>query len=112
MLPDDRIRLRHMADAIESALRFSRGRSRAQYESDEMLLFAVVRAVEVVGEAASRTTTELRVAHPQIPWAAVVGMRNRLVHAYFDVDIDVVWSTVTQALPPLLDQLKAILSPP
>ena len=80
MLPDDRIRLRHMADAIESALRFSRGRSRAQYESDEMLLFAVVRAVEVVGEAASRTTTELRVAHPQIPWAAVVGMRNRLVH--------------------------------
>jgi uncharacterized protein with HEPN domain len=110
MQPDDRIRLCHMADAIESALRFARGRNRAEFDSNEMLLFAVVRAVEVIGEAASRVSAAVREAHPQIPWGAVTGMRNRLVHAYFDVDTDIVWSTVTQALPPLLAQLRAILS--
>jgi uncharacterized protein with HEPN domain len=99
-----------MADGMASAMRFSGGKNRNDFENDEMLLFAVVRAVEVVGEAASRTTSELRIAHPQIPWVAVIGMRNRLIHAYFDVDVDIVWSTVTQALPPLLDQVRAILS--
>jgi uncharacterized protein with HEPN domain len=96
-----------MVDAIEAALRFANGRERADLDSDEMLLFALVRAAEIVGEAASRLSAEGRARIPEVPWSAVTGMRNRLVHAYFDVDRDILWATVTQALPTLLKQLQA-----
>ena len=71
-----------------------------------MLLFALVRAVEIVGEAAGKLSGEGRAQMPQVPWSAVIGMRNRLVHAYFDVDRDILWTTVTEAMPSLLAQLK------
>ena len=110
MSPDDRVRLRHMADAAESALRFVKGRARADLDADEMLLFALVRAVEIVGEAATKVSVEARAETLDVSWSVIVGMRNRLVHAYFEVDRDIVWTTVTQALPPLLAQLKSILA--
>ena len=103
---DDDVRIRHMIDAIQAALRFAEGRERADLDLDEMLLFALVRAVEIVGEAASRLSAEGRAQAPAVPWSAVTGMRNRLVHAYFDIDKDILWATVTQALPPLLQQLQ------
>jgi uncharacterized protein with HEPN domain len=105
---DDEIRVRHMIDAIEAALRFAEGRRRSDLDSDEMLLFALVRAVEIVGEAAGKVSAEGRAEIPQGPWLAVIGMRNRLVHAYFDVDRDILWTTVTEAMPSLLTQLKAV----
>ena len=110
MSPDDRVRLRHMADAAESALRFVEGRARADLDDDQMLLFALVRAVEIVGEAASKVSAEARAETPDVSWNVIVGMRNRLVHAYFNVDRNIVWTTVTRALPPLLAQLKSILA--
>ena len=70
--------------------------------------FAVVRAIEVVGEAASKLSEEFRAAHPGIPWRAIVGMRNRLIHAYFDIDTQTVWETATQELPPILNQLREL----
>lgn len=100
-----------MADAIEAAGRFAGGRQRADLDTDEMLLFALVRAVEVVGEAASRVTEATRAEVP-LPWAAVVGMRNRLVHAYFDVDRDILWATVERSLPDLHGIVRAALSKP
>lgn len=111
MRAEDRVRLRHMIDAAESALRFIQGRNRADLDRDEMLLFALVRAVEIIGEAASRVSDEGRTNAPRVPWSVVVGMRNRLVHAYFDIDRDILWTTVTQALPPLLAQMKSIALP-
>ena len=111
MSRDDRVRLRHMVDAIQSAMRFAEGRGRDDLDTDEMLLFALVRAVEIVGEAAGKVSAEGRADLPQLPWSTIVGMRNRLVHAYFDIDRDILWTTVTQALPPLLEQLKAIDPP-
>ena len=84
------------------------GRSRTDLDSDRMLLFAVVRAIEVVGEAASKLSEEFRAAHPGIPWRAIVGMRNRLIHAYFDIDTETVWETTTQELPPILNQLREL----
>ena len=104
----DRVRVRHMIEAIEAAERFARGRSRGDLDTDEMLLFALTRAVEIVGEAATRVSAEGQASAPQIPWRSVTGMRNRLVHAYHDVDRDILWTTVTQALPTLLAQLKTI----
>jgi uncharacterized protein with HEPN domain len=106
MQPSDRNRIRHMIDAGESAMRFAKGRSRADLDQDLMLLFALVRAVEIFGEAASRVTEDARKELPDVPWAAIVGMRNRLVHAYFDVDRDVLWATVNNALPSLIEKLR------
>jgi uncharacterized protein with HEPN domain len=97
-----------MIEAAESAAQFIADRSRSDLDSDRMLLFAVVRAIEVVGEAASKLSEEFRAAHPGIPWRAIVGMRNRLIHAYFD--IETVWETTTQELPPILNQLRELVA--
>jgi uncharacterized protein with HEPN domain len=110
MSPDDVIRLRHMADAAESALRFCLGRKRADLDTDDMLRFALTRAVEIIGEAANKVSIEARTQIPDIAWSAIVGMRNRLVHAYFDVDSEILWTTVSERLPSLLRELKVILS--
>lgn len=81
MRADDQIRLRHMVDAAEDVQRFIAGRRRAELETDRMLLFALVRAIEIIGEAAGKVSTETQDLHAEIPWQAIIGMRNRLVHA-------------------------------
>lgn len=110
MNPHDRVRLRHLADALNSAIKFARGRRRSDLDSDEMLLFALVRAIEIAGEAASRVTAETRAGLPDLPWNSIVGMRNRLIHAYFDIDRDILWTTVTEAVPPLAERLRRVLA--
>lgn len=111
MRADDAVRIRHMIDAAESALDFTRGRTRTDLDKDTMLQFALVRAVEVVGEAASKISAEGRAELPQVRWAAITGMRNRLTHAYFEIDMDILWITLQQALPALLAQLKSMQLP-
>jgi uncharacterized protein with HEPN domain len=108
MHAEDRVRVRHMVEACEAALRFAAGRQRDDLDNDEMLLFAIVRAVEIVGEAASKVTEEARTSHGGIPWKAIIGMRNRLVHAYFEIDTGIVWIAVTVEIPALLAQLRAL----
>ena len=109
MHDEDRVRLRHMIEAAEHAIGFVSGRSRTDQDTDRMLLFAVVRAIEIVGEAASKISNETHAAHSAIPWRAIIGMRNRLVHACFDINPDISWDTVQLALPPMREQLKAAL---
>lgn len=106
--PTDTDRLRHMRDAARSALRFVQGRDRADLDADEMLAFALVRALEIVGEAAVRLSDATRAADPIIPWSDIIGMRNRLAHGYFDVDHDILWMTVTQRLPDLAAWLDTL----
>jgi uncharacterized protein with HEPN domain len=108
MLAEDRVRLRHMVEAGESAVQFVAGRQRADLDEDRMLLFAVVRAIEVFGEAASQLSAETRATHASIPWRTIIGMRNRLIHAYFEINTEIVWQTVTQEIPALLTQLRTI----
>ena len=98
-----------MLDATESVRQFSTGRRREDLDSDRMLLFAIVRAIEVIGEAASKVTAETQAAFPEIPWAPIVAMRNRLIHGYFDIDTAVVWKTVTEEIPTLHRSLKLLL---
>ena len=74
-----------------------------------MLLFALVRAIEIVGEAASKLSEPTRSQGTGIPWTLIVSMRNRLVHAYFDIDRDILWRTATDELPALLSQLRPLL---
>ncbi len=101
-----------MRDAGNAALNFIQGRGRPDLDSDAMLAFALIRAVEIIGEAAARLPGPVRDAHPEIPWAQIMGMRNRLVHGYYDVDLDVLWATVSTNLTPLIAALDAMLSPP
>jgi uncharacterized protein with HEPN domain len=75
-----------------------------------MLLFALVHASEVLGEAASRISEETQATHPGIPWRAIIGMRNRLIHASFEINTEIVWQTVTQEIPALLPQLQALVT--
>ena len=105
---DDLVRIRHMIDAAEAAETFVSGRSRQDLDGDRMLLFALVRAIEVLGEAAAKVSVETRASAPDVPWAAITGMRNRLVHGYFDIDANIVWKTVTVELPQLVRRLRAL----
>lgn len=103
--PDDRVRIRHMRDAVDKALRYTQGSSRQGLEDDEILRLAVTKLVEIVGEAAKQVSEPTRNAHPSVPWSAAARMRDRLTHHYFDVDLDVLWATITQDFPTLLDVL-------
>ena len=110
MRRDDHVRPQHMLDAAREAISFVSGRTRDQFAADRMLALAVVKEIEIIGEAASKVSAETRTQLPRIPWPDVVGIRNRLIHAYFDVDYDRVWVTVTESLPELVAQLEPSLA--
>ena len=111
MPKNDTARLRHMRDAANEALSFVKGRQKDDLKKDRMLVNALVRSIEIIGEAASRVSLETRTRCPTIPWNQVVGMRNRLIHAYFDVDLDRVWDTISGDLPALINELEKVVPP-
>lgn len=88
MRRDDLIRVRHMLESAKDAVFFARNRTRTDLDSDRMLTLSIIKSVEILGEAASKVTKEGRDDDKQIPWSDIVAMRNRLIHAYFDIDLD------------------------
>lgn len=98
-----------MIEAAEAASQFVASRGREDLDADLMLLFALTRAVEVFGEAAAKVSPPTKTATPDIPWPRIVAMRNRLIHAYFDIDGNILWRTVTQEIPALLPRLRALI---
>ncbi len=107
--PDDQSRLRHMIDHAVEAVQMVKGRTRQDLDSDRQLNLALVRLLEIVGEAAGRVSEETRSRHQSIPWLDVVSLRNRLIHGYDTVDFDILWDIVQDDLPPLIVQLESIL---
>jgi uncharacterized protein with HEPN domain len=105
-------RLRHMRDAANAALRFVTGRTRGDLESDQMLQFALIRALEVIGEAADKLSVSIQTSYPSVPWGEIIGMRHRLIHGYFDVDLDIVWNVATVKLASLVEWLDSVLDQP
>ncbi len=103
---DDRSRLRHMLEAAQEALAFAEGKNRADLDSDRMLARAIVECLRIAGEAARQVSPDSRQEYPAIPWREVIGMRNQLVHEYFKIDYDIVWQTVKEDLPLLVDALE------
>ena len=101
-------RLQHMLDAARKAGEFVQGKTRADLDRDDMLMLALVRLLEVVGEAATGVPDDLRQRAPKIPWKEIAGTRNRLIHGYFDVDADIVWEIVTHDLPSLIAELEQL----
>ena len=106
---DDLTRLHHMQDAAREALGFMSEKTRENLANDRMLVLAVVKDLEIIGEAAGRISAECTARHPGIPWADMIGMRNRLTHAYFSIDLDIVLDTVTNNLAPLVEQLESVI---
>lgn len=102
---DDRIRLRHMLDAAREVVLSVRGHDRAELEKNHIWALGLVKCIEIIGEAAAHVELETKNMYPQIVWAQIIVMRNRLVHAYFDIDPDQVWKAVTEDLPPLIMEL-------
>jgi uncharacterized protein with HEPN domain len=106
---DDALYVGHMLDTARRVLTRIRGLTREEYDADQDLRLAVVYLIQTIGEAARKVSGELRAAHPEVPWAAIIGMRHRLVHDYIDVDEDAVWSTATEDLEPLTVQLDVVM---
>ena len=108
--PKDLARLEHIIEAAQAALRYVHGVGRDDLEHDDMRARAIVQAVGVIGEAASRLTPELRARYPDVPWGTMTGMRNRLVHGYFEINYLLVWDTVNDDLPGLIERMEEILA--
>ena len=105
----------YLVDMLESAkiaLDYSLGKTWDDFFNDIQCQDAVVRRIEIIGEAARRLSQDTRDRHPQIPWREITSMRNLVIHEYDVVDINQVWDTVTNKLPPLIDQLAKLVPPP
>jgi uncharacterized protein with HEPN domain len=103
------IRLRHMLDYSREAAALIAGKTRGDLDIERTLNLALVRLLEIVGEAASRTTDEERLKYPSIPWSQIIGLRNRLIHGYDSVDFDVLFGIVSSDLPKLIAELEQLL---
>ena len=108
---DDDARLLDMLLAAREAMTFVDGLTFPEFKRNRMAQPAILKAVEIVGEAASRISADLMDAHPEIPWPGIVGMRNRLVHGYFDINLERVWETVQRDIPRLVSQLEPLAPP-
>ena len=106
---DDTVRLRHMLDHAREAAAVSHGRSRDDLDSDRMLNLALVRLMEIIGEAASRVSEESRRRHSSIAWSQIVSLRNRLIHGYDSVDMDILWQILQEDIPLLIAELERIV---
>ena len=95
--------------AARDAVEFARGLTYAEFKCSRLHQNAIVKSVEVIGEAVSRLSLELKDAHSEIAWREIVGMRNRLVHVYFDIDVGLVWDTVQNDLPVLIAQIEPLV---
>ena len=107
---EDAMRLRHMLEYAQEASTLIRGKQRPDLESDHVLELALTRLLEIVGEAAKCVSEGTQGRYAQIPWRQIVGLRNRLIHAYDAVDLDILWDIVQQDLPSLIEALEAIVA--
>ena len=109
MQKDDAVRLRHMLDAAQEAAFFAQNKTRSSLDTDRQLVLSLVKSIEIIGEAAANVTTKCREDFPQIPWRDIISMRNRLTHVYFDINLDILWKTVVEDLPPLIAEIGKVV---
>jgi len=107
----DSIRLRHMLEAALIARSFIEEKTRQSLDEDQLLVFGLIHAITLIGEAAAKITQETRKDYPLFPWTQMIGMRNVLIHRYFEIDLEQVWKTVTDDLPILIIKLEEITPP-
>jgi uncharacterized protein with HEPN domain len=99
-----------MLEAAREAMEMAHGQQRGDLDTDRKLCLSLMHLLEVVGEAAKGVSPEFRRTHPDLPWKKTAGMRDRLIHGYFDVNLDIVWQTVTEDLPLLIHRLENLMA--
>jgi uncharacterized protein with HEPN domain len=109
MQRDETIYLRHILDAIAKTEKYLRGIDQRTFRQDTLIQDGVIRQIEIIGEATRRLSRTFRSQHAHIPWEAIAGMRDKLIHDYFGVDIETVWLTAIEDLPLLKREIQAIL---
>ena len=110
MKRDDSVYLRHILDAIAKIETYLQGVDEQTFLAQSLLQDGAIRQIEIIGEAVKQLSQQLRDQHPHIPWQDIAGMRDKLIHQYFGVDLDKVWVTVIQDIPVLKQEVAAILS--
>ena len=98
-----------MTLSVQEAAFFAQNKTRSSLDTDRQLVLSLVKSIEIIGEAAANVTTKCREDFPQIPWRDIISMRNRLTHVYFDINLDILWKTVVEDLPPLIAQLGKVV---
>ncbi len=112
MKRDDSVYLQHILDAILKVESYLQNVDEAAFFANSLVQDGVIRQIEIIGEATKRLSSELRINHAHIPWDDIAGMRDKLIHNYFGVDIDKVWLTAIEDLPPLREKVAKILQQP
>ena len=107
---DPHLTLSQMLAYAREARELAQGKARADLDRERMLELSVLRVLEVLGEAATRLPDETRSRHPEIPWGSIIGLCNRLIHAYDEVDLDIVWDILTLDVPDLIEKLERMLN--
>ncbi len=107
---NDPARISHLLDFARKLAEYTAGQSRTDLEPYGLLALALTHLIELFGEAASQGSDETRAIYPQIPWRVIVDTRNRVIHGYIDVDLDQIWVTAIEDIPPFIPELETILS--
>lgn len=108
MIKDNSVYLKHILDAISRIAEYTKGIKHEDFTKSNLIQAAVIREIEIVGEATKKLTQEFKEKHSKIPWKQIAGMRDKLIHDYFGVDLDAVWDTVQKDIPALYTQLLEI----
>lgn len=107
---DDLTRIQHMRDSAREAIGFLRDRTRSDLDHDRMLALALVKSIEIIGEAANQVSSLTQERFPEIPWRPLIAMRHRTVHGYIDINYGIVWETIKERLPGLADDLDRVIA--
>jgi uncharacterized protein with HEPN domain len=109
MRKNEAVYLLHILDAINQIETYTAGLSYLQFYQDRLIQDGVIRQLEIVGEACRSLSEEFRTQYPDLPWSQIIGLRNRLVHAYFDINLGIIWDIVHADIPPLKVEVGRLL---